>query len=74
MIYQRINITNSFPILPALLLLFVGLKLTDVIDWSWWWVTAPIWAVPAVVVVIIAVYAAIAFWPKPKKKIRPQKG
>lgn len=23
---------------------FVVLKLTDVIDWSWWWVLAPLWA------------------------------
>ena len=22
---------------------FIVLKLTDVIAWSWWWVTAPIW-------------------------------
>lgn len=22
---------------------FVSLKLTHQIDWSWWWVTAPIW-------------------------------
>ena len=22
---------------------FVILKLTDVIDWSWWWVTCPFW-------------------------------
>lgn len=22
--------------------LFIGLKLTDVIDWSWWWVMSPI--------------------------------
>lgn len=30
---------------PAWLIciLFVGLKLTGFIDWSWWWVTAPIW-------------------------------
>ena len=29
---------------PALLLtLFVGLKLTGYIDWSWWWVVSPIW-------------------------------
>lgn len=27
----------------GLTLLFVGLKLTHVIDWSWWWVTAPLW-------------------------------
>ena len=21
----------------------MALKLTDFIDWSWWWVTAPLW-------------------------------
>ncbi len=26
-----------------LFLLFLGLKLTGHIDWSWWWVTAPLW-------------------------------
>ena len=27
----------------ALTILFVALKLTGVIDWSWWWVLSPIW-------------------------------
>ena len=31
----------SFPLL--LFLVFMVLKLTHVIDWSWWWVSAPIW-------------------------------
>jgi hypothetical protein len=22
---------------------FLVLKLTDTIDWSWWWVTSPLW-------------------------------
>jgi len=26
-----------------LIILFVGLKLTNFIDWSWWWVLSPIW-------------------------------
>lgn len=29
--------------LPALTLLFIGLKLTNVIDWSWIWVLSPLW-------------------------------
>lgn len=29
--------------MELLTVLFIGLKLTGVIDWSWWWVTAPIW-------------------------------
>jgi len=27
----------------AMLLLFMALKLCDVIDWSWWWVLSPLW-------------------------------
>ena len=26
-----------------LTILFIGLKLTNVIDWSWWWVFSPLW-------------------------------
>lgn len=26
-----------------LTLLFIALKLTDIIDWSWWWVLSPVW-------------------------------
>lgn len=29
--------------LSALTLIFVTLKLTGYIDWSWWWVLAPMW-------------------------------
>lgn len=34
-------------------ILFIGLKLTGVIDWSWWWVTAPLWGGFAFVVAAI---------------------
>lgn len=37
----------------ALFLLFLGLKLTHVIDWSWWWVTAPLWIPIAVVLFLL---------------------
>jgi hypothetical protein len=32
-----------------LFLIFMVLKLTDNIDWSWWWVTSPLW-IPALLV------------------------
>lgn len=39
---------------PTLLLtLFIGLKLTGHIDWSWWWVFSPFW-VPVVILAIIS--------------------
>lgn len=37
--------------LELLFLLFLGLKLGNVIDWSWWWVFSPIW-LPIVIMVI----------------------
>lgn len=38
--------------LPLLQILFIGLKLTGCINWSWWWVTAPSWASLAIAIVI----------------------
>lgn len=29
--------------LGALAILFIALKLCNIIDWSWWWVTCPLW-------------------------------
>ena len=39
----------------VLFVVFLVLKLTDVIDWSWWWVTAPLWVGFAVFLFIIAI-------------------
>lgn len=38
---------------------FVVLKLCGVIDWSWWWVTAPFWI--AAVIFIVALALALGF-------------
>lgn len=44
---------------PGLLtVLFIGLKLTGHISWSWWWVLSPLW-VMALVVVALAVFVAV---------------
>ena len=39
--------------LGLLTIAFIVLKLCGVIDWSWWWVLAPLW-LPAAVVLGIA--------------------
>ncbi len=41
-----------------LFLIFLVLKLTGTIAWSWWWVTAPLWGGIAVVIVLFLVAAA----------------
>ena len=43
---------KSFDLIDALAVLFIALKLTGVINWSWLWVLSPIWA--DILVAIIA--------------------
>lgn len=38
----------------ALEILFIGLKLSHIIFWSWWWVLSPTW-----IVVLFALAAAL---------------
>jgi membrane protein implicated in regulation of membrane protease activity len=51
--------SGGIGLLGALFLLFTCLKLTGHIDWSWWWVTAPLWGGFALFVAIVA--AVFAF-------------
>lgn len=43
----------------GLTLLFVGLKLTGYIDWSWWWVLAPLWIGFAIMLVVLAALGVV---------------
>ncbi len=40
-------------------LVFLTLKLCGVINWSWWWVTAPLWGSFALVLVIAIIVGLI---------------
>ena len=42
-----------------LTVLFVGLKLTNVITWSWWWVLSPIWISFLLLIIILSIAAII---------------
>jgi len=44
----------KFAFLPLLGLLFIGLKLTDHIDWSWWLVLAPLYAPYLIMLILTA--------------------
>lgn len=41
-------------------IVFLVLKLCNVIDWSWWWVTAPLWIPFAIGVAILLIIVIIA--------------
>lgn len=44
-----------------LTVLFIALKLTNVIDWSWWWILAPLW-IPVGFVLLIVIILLISLW------------
>jgi hypothetical protein len=43
----------------AMFLVFLVLKLTGHIDWSWWWVTAPLWGGFTLFLVIMAITVVV---------------
>ncbi len=57
---------------PGLLaLIFITLKLTSVIDWSWWWVLSPLW-ISFVLIVIFGFIVALS--ETPSQKLRRELG
>ena len=41
---KNVIIQIGSPLSTLLTVLFVGLRLANIITWSWWWVLAPLWA------------------------------
>jgi len=52
---------NGIEFGTVLFFIFLVLKLTDKIDWSWWWVTSPLWIPFAAMFIFLALFAFIAF-------------
>ena len=42
-------------------IIFVVLKLTDHIDWSWWWVTSPFWIAGICYVSVLAIATVVIY-------------
>jgi hypothetical protein len=53
------NSSGGVGFFGLMFLIFMTLKLTNVIDWSWWWVTAPLWGGVALLLAFIAVIVVI---------------
>jgi membrane protein YdbS with pleckstrin-like domain len=55
--------SNGIGLGTVLFIVFLILKLTGNINWSWWWVTSPLWIPLAFIVIalfIIGVFVVIA--------------
>lgn len=55
---ETIVVQRSSPFLGLLTIMFIFLKLTNVIDWSWLWVLSPLW-IPLAIIFGILIFALI---------------
>ena len=54
--------TSGIGFLGLLTILFIGLRLTNLITWSWWWVLAPLWIPVALFTLIIGIGLGLLLW------------
>lgn len=62
--------SSGISLTTVLFLIFLILKLTGNIDWSWWWVTSPLWIPLALVLSIMGIAFMIGFIVFNFKKLR----
>ena len=54
---EEIKIVNSggLGLTSILTIIFVVLKLTGTITWSWWWVFSPLWIPLGIIIVLLMI-------------------
>lgn len=65
--------SNGIGFVGLLTILFIGLKLTHYIDWSWWWVLSPVWIAAfsgAALAIVALVLAAMVDGPLSSQRRR----
>jgi len=55
----KTNITISFNLPLILTIAFFIAKVTEKIDWNWWWVFSPLWITGTLVVLMFIIYIII---------------
>lgn len=53
------NIGGGIGFTGLLAIVFIVLKLTKVIAWSWWWVLSPLWIPVLIVILLVIIYGII---------------
>lgn len=56
----RVGVDDGPSIIGVMAVVFIVLKLTGVIAWSWWWVLSPLW-IPVLIIAGIGAVVAVAW-------------
>ena len=54
------NSSGGIGFAGLLTIVFITLKLTNTIDWSWWWVLSPLWISTGIILFICQAIIVIA--------------
>lgn len=57
---QQVASSGGIGLFGILGVVFIVLKLTGNIAWSWWWVLAPFWAPAAIAIVVVLLVVLLA--------------
>jgi predicted tellurium resistance membrane protein TerC len=65
--------SNGISFTGLLTLLFIGLKLTGNVDWSWWWVLSPVWIclVCALALILVIAFFEVREAQAKARKVKP---
>lgn len=53
------KVVVHMPFCTILFIVFLVLKLTNVINWSWWWITAPLWIPVSIALVVLLISSVV---------------
>ena len=60
--------SGGIGLLGFLALIFITLKLMNYINWSWWWVLAPLWIQFVLVIIVLVVTGGVTILTHKKKR------
>lgn len=57
---EKSNTSGGVGFSGLLTIVFIVLKLTETIAWSWWWVLSPLWITAAVIIAVVVIGFIVA--------------
>ena len=57
--YHSVNTNYGIGFAGLLTILFIGLKLTGHVSWSWWWILSPLWISFLLGIILMIIFIGI---------------
>ena len=56
---KNTTVSSGIGFTGLLTIVFIVLKLLNILDWSWWWVLAPLWLPVGIILIIALIFIII---------------